>query len=61
MDIYDKASDIEMVMREKEIERTRCLAKLEQGHSGECQSCGEDSPRIIRGDCPPCRDKYKRR
>lgn len=29
------------------------------GVAGECVRCGEESPRLVRGVCAPCRDKYK--
>ena len=37
---------------------------IPKGKEGECMSCGMMSPRIINGECPPCRDqreKYKGR
>lgn len=32
--------------------------EIPPGVSGECYSCGEHSPRLIRGACARCRDKY---
>ncbi len=29
------------------------------GTAGECDLCGESSPRLINGVCAPCRDKHK--
>jgi hypothetical protein len=34
-------------------------AKMPKGEEGECPLCGEHSLRIVRGACPPCRDKHK--
>lgn len=34
-------------------------AAIEPGVQGECSRCGEEHPRLVRGVCPPCRDKYK--
>lgn len=31
------------------------------GVAGECDDCGEDSPRLIGGYCAPCRDRQGRR
>lgn len=32
---------------------------IEPGIAGECSRCGEQSKRLIRNTCAPCRDKYK--
>lgn len=31
------------------------------GVAGECDLCGEDSPRLVEGACAPCRDKWRLR
>lgn len=31
---------------------------LEPGEAGECDLCGEESPRLVNGHCAPCRDKH---
>jgi hypothetical protein len=33
--------------------------KIPVGIPGECDRCGESSPRIVLGNCCRCRDKYK--
>lgn len=33
--------------------------EIPEGESGECELCGEESPRLIGGACARCRDKYK--
>lgn len=30
------------------------------GAPGECEQCGDDSPRLVNGRCAPCRDGRKR-
>ena len=37
----------------------RNRAEIEVGKPGECELCGEESPRLVRGACARCRDKYK--
>lgn len=32
--------------------------QMAKGEPGECEWCGEDSPRLVRGACARCRDKY---
>lgn len=32
---------------------------LAPGEPGECQRCGEESKRLVSGNCAPCRDRYK--
>lgn len=32
---------------------------LAQGEPGDCDRCGEFSPRLVLGACAPCRDRYK--
>lgn len=34
-------------------------AAIPKGEPGECEKCGEESPRLVRGVCARCRDKYK--
>ena len=31
---------------------------LAPGSPGECQRCGEESKRLVDGNCARCRDKY---
>lgn len=31
---------------------------IPRGEAGECRRCGEESPRLVRGVCARCRDKY---
>jgi len=40
-----------------EIARVRAAAEPEPGQPGECAYCGEESPRLVRGACAPCRDR----
>ncbi len=31
---------------------------MEKGQPGECEWCGEETLRIVKGACARCRDKY---
>ena len=34
-------------------------AEIPAGKPGDCDFCGESSPRLVDGACAPCRDRYK--
>ena len=34
-------------------------APFEEGAAGECDNCGRESERIVRGLCAPCREPKK--
>lgn len=36
--------------------RKALMQKFDTGISGECENCGEEMPRLVRGVCAPCRD-----
>ena len=55
-DIADDAEyEIEAVIKAA---RLRASKPMPKGVPGECEMCGEDSPRLVFNVCPPCRDKY---
>ena len=60
MDDADKADGL-IAAREKEAlaAAQRAVADMPQGVPGECELCGEEWPRLVRGVCAPCRDKHK--
>jgi len=33
--------------------------RIPVGEPGECDYCGEESPRLVGGACAPCRDKRR--
>lgn len=35
------------------------VTKIPEGAPGECDKCGEESLRLVDGNCCRCRDKYK--
>lgn len=35
------------------------VSKIPPGTPGECDKCGEESPRLVEGNCCRCRDKFK--
>ena len=49
----------------QELLDTLAIAKAQEavrampvGVAGECNRCAEESPRLVRGVCAPCRDKF---
>ncbi len=55
-DIADNADrEIDLTIRAARLLAAKPMAK---GVPGECELCGEDSPRLVFNVCPPCRDKY---
>lgn len=55
-DDVDFANDISEKNRENKILQIRERAEIAPGVAGECDSCGEYSPRLIHGNCARCRD-----
>lgn len=35
------------------------VTKIPNGTPGECDKCGEPSPRLVEGNCCRCRDRFK--
>ena len=67
-DEIDLASDLDEEHRLFSVEKIRRnSAKMVQGKAGECEICGEESPRIIEvvfeksmtWACTKCRDQFK--
>jgi hypothetical protein len=60
MDDADRAqSDIDKLGK-SDVDRVRTRASLiPNGEPGECDYCGEQSLRLVCGNCARCRDKYK--
>lgn len=60
MDDADKADGL-IAAREKEAlaAAQRAVADMPPGVPVECELCGEESPRLVRGVCARCRDKHK--
>ena len=57
MDEVDRAQEI----NERRLEESLLIARqytLKPGTPGDCDLCGEYSPRLVGGACAPCRDKY---
>ncbi len=45
--------------KERELARiSAAAAMIPPGEPGECDRCEEYSPRVVRGACAPCRDRY---
>jgi len=55
-DDIDRANEHAERLREEALAR-RDRATLEPGKPGECEWCGRDTPRLVRGLCAPCRDE----
>jgi hypothetical protein len=56
-DEADRAQVIEEAEREQAI--ANAIKPLAVGVPGECDYCGEDSPRLIDGGCAPCRERRR--
>lgn len=57
MDEVDRAAaEVERHLQEA-LRRNR--AEPVPGVPGECELCGEESQRLVRGACARCRDKFK--
>jgi hypothetical protein len=48
-----------MIEREEALWSKALRYDIPEGIAGECDLCGEPSPRLIEGACAACRDKYK--
>lgn len=46
-------------IKQSNIQKIRRKAKIPEGMKGECDYCGNYSPRIVFGACAKCRDQYK--
>lgn len=60
MDLIDSANEVERIFADAAIsEIQKSLKNFDVGIAGECAKCGEEMPRLVKGVCCPCRDKYK--
>jgi len=60
-DMIERDMEVLEMLRQQAVEKSqRQAAKLQAGHPGECDFCGEDSPRLINGACGRCRDTNPR-
>lgn len=57
-DIADRAAPEIARVLEAGIAAARGIP-MAKGEPGPCDFCGEDSPRLVKGACAPCRDKYR--
>jgi hypothetical protein len=58
-DLIDQAQGQNELVEAAALAAIRNRAQLDPGVPGECERCGDDSPRLVRGACAPCRDKYR--
>ena len=54
VDLIDAAQQLESEHLARSIRAA--LVPVPEGVPGECESCGEDMPRLVEGRCAPCRD-----
>jgi len=60
MDDADIAAKDQAPCDEATISNIRLAAsRIPAGVAGKCIHCDEDSPRLVRGACAPCRDELK--
>jgi hypothetical protein len=57
VDMAQEHSEKHEAYRIKEVQAI--AQKIPVGEAGECNLCGEHNPRLVCGNCSPCRDKYK--
>lgn len=57
-DVVDIAGEIEREHLARAIAAARVPVPV--GVPGECDDCGEKSPRLVRGRCAPCREPNPR-
>jgi len=57
-DEIDRLQEHEIMHREQQIKAAR--KEIPAGVPGECFCCGEESLRLVGGNCAPCRDKIAR-
>jgi len=53
-DDIDRANEYAELLREQALKAPR--PEMAKGKPGECEWCGEESPRIVKGYCARCRD-----
>jgi RNA polymerase-binding transcription factor DksA len=59
-DVIDIANDRALADNERAIADARAVAAaIPAGTPGECERCGQDSPRLVGGACAPCRTRYR--
>jgi hypothetical protein len=56
-DPVDMANDVAQAALDRSIRSAR--APIAIGVPGECEECGDDSPRLVMGRCAPCREPKK--
>jgi len=58
-DIIDRANDrAAEFIGDREAAIRRAAAAIPAGEPGDCERCGLPSPRLVRGVCARCRDRY---
>ena len=59
-DVIDQAASSVAATVDLQESAIRYLAQhMPPGEPGICSRCDESSPRLVRGVCAPCRDKFK--
>ena len=56
-DVADMANDVAQAALDRSIRAAR--APIAIGVPGECEECGDDSPRLVMGRCAPFREPKK--
>lgn len=60
VDEVDRIVEIDALEREGQIHiALRDAQNIPAGNPGFCLACEEQSPRLVRGHCAPCRDELK--
>jgi RNA polymerase-binding transcription factor DksA len=57
-DIIDIANEYAAIEAESSLAAVRrAVAAIPEGEPGECEDCGEESPRLVERLCARCRDR----
>ncbi len=57
MDLADEAGSVIEMLEHRRVDAVRRdAAAIPKGSPGNCYECGEPSPRLVLGNCAPCRD-----
>jgi len=53
------ADDIETLNSKRLAAISQAAANIPAGSPGVCDWCGEESGRLVKGACAPCRERFK--
>jgi hypothetical protein len=57
-DVVDTSDIIAEILLNADIQQIRQRAQIDPGVAGECDKCGDEMPRLVKGICCRCRDRH---